>query len=177
MPTISGMRLDPRGGIAERAMQVAEAYESFRGAHSVRTDKGYDAELQAALRSRWGVRPWPPSADLLSEHELGTRIIEVKGRALSGPPTVYERERYTFEVGGEDSWLYVAWNMRQREGEPPERLLLVQDPFHLPWTKTREASRPPGTYRGVQHEAQFQCDQDALEELGVEIDLSSILVS
>lgn len=157
-------------------MQVAEAYELFRGASVERTDKGYNPNLRAVLCSRWGDRPGQSSADLLSEHELGTRIIEVKGRSTSGPVTVVERELHTFKAGKQDSWLYVAWNMRQREGDPPRRLLLVQDPVRLPWIKIGEAERPPGSYRGVQHEATFECGHAAVEEVAVEIDLNSILL-
>lgn len=152
-------------------MAVALAFEVGRGAVVTNVSGGRDPRLRSALEGLAVTLPHIASADVISVLGDETRIIEVKGRGSSGPITIIERERDTFIAGGSSAWLYVVWNTTQ---PPPYRLILVQNPQRLPWIKIREAEREPGSYRGTRHEAQFACESEDIERLGIEVDLSGL---
>lgn len=152
-------------------MAVVFAYETARGAAWTDVSRGRDVRLGEALEGSVTFMPDVPSADLISVAGDDIRIIEVKGRGSSGPVTVFERERDTFSAAGPASWLYVVWNTTQPQ---PYRLILVQNPQRLPWAQTRAAQREPGSFRGTQHEAKFQCSSNDVETLGVEVDLDGL---
>lgn len=101
------------------------------------------------------------------------RIIEVKSRGgLGEVQNVPEPELDTMRASGERSWLYVVYNTTQRG---PYELWVVQDPGRrLPWTLTREAERPPGSVRGVRHEARYATTMAAVDEAGSQVDLGGI---
>lgn len=165
---------DKRIETAERAMKIAELYEARRGADVADVSRGSDPRLWSACADMWDGQPGRPSADLVSTYPSGQRVIEVKGRNTVASVSVPERQMRTFEALADRSWLYVVWNARQKEGDQPTRLILVQDPARLPWAEDRPASRPLGTARGAGHEAMYRCEPEAIVELGTEIDSGAL---
>lgn len=168
---VSDMYTDRRLVAGNRAMEVVRAYEHLRGADVNDVSQGRDPRLRECLELMGLQTPPVPSADLISVLGDETRIIEVKGRGSSGPLSVIEREHDTFIAASDTSWLYVVWNTTQPR---PYRLVLIQDPQRLPWVQTRAAQRPPGAFRGVRHEAEFECPSDDVGRLGVEVSLAGL---
>ena len=165
------MYVDRRLLSDRRAMSIALAFENGRGATVSNVSRGRDPMLRQAVKDLGGTVPHVASADYLSELDGERRIIEVKGRGSSGPISVIERELDTFNSAEASAWLYVVWNTTQPH---PYRLIVVRDPQQLPWVKVREAEREPGSFRGTRHEAQFQCQSEDIERLGLEVDLSGL---
>lgn len=166
------MSQDRRVQAEGRAVAVVSIYETARGAVLTDVSRGRDARLHQALEALGATLPHVSSADFISVREDDTRIIEVKGRGSSGPLNIIERERDTFIAAGSASWLYVVWNTTQRG---PYRLILVQDPQQrLTWVRTCAAKREPGSFRGTRHEAEFECESEEVEALGVEGNLSGL---
>lgn len=169
--TCMSVDLDRRGLAESRAVAVVRAYETARGGELTDVSQGRDERLRRCLEELGVSVPHVASADLISQTDGETRVIEVKGRGSSGPIRIGERQRDTFIAAGRSSWLYVVWNTTQ---VAPYRLILIQDPQRLPWTMVRAAEREPGSARGVRHEADFECQSAAVEGLGVEGDLSRL---
>ncbi len=158
---------------ADRAMAVALAFERSRGANVTDTHRGDDGRLRDVLTRLNIVPPSVASADLISELDGETRIIEVKGRGSVGPVSVVERELDTMIAAASGSWVYVVWNTTQPH---PYRLVLVNDPQRLPWVKVRDAEREAGSFRGARHEAVFECQSSEIGNLGVEVRLDRLLL-
>lgn len=162
---------DRRLVAADRAMAVVLAFEESRGARITDTHCGDDGRLRAILTRSNVVPPGVASADLISELDGETRIIEVKGRGSVGPVSVIERELDTMISAASCAWLYVVWNTTQPH---PYRLVLVNDPQRLPWVKVRNAEREAGAFRGARHEAVFECPSSEIDLVGVEASLEEL---
>lgn len=161
--------IDRRITATHRAMEVAAAYETWRGTDIEDISHGGHAEVLRVLGDLGYPTPPRGSADLLSVMGPDIRIIEVKGRASRGPVDMVEREMDTLYCSGEAGWLYIVWNTTQ---PAPYELWVVQRPVtRLPWILARPAERPRGTPRGSLHEAKYRVDSEDIHRFGEPLDL------
>jgi hypothetical protein len=118
---------DLRFATIERiAVQATIAFEEARGCkvESVENDtRGFD------LISRW------PVSDI-GRGSIGTRFIEVKGRAAVGEIALTANEYKTAQRLGDDYWLYVVFNCASKP-----QVTLIQNPARFDWEPLSKIDR------------------------------------
>lgn len=131
---------DRRPQTESLAQEVAAAYERACGRAVLDVGHYRDGTVREAVATALvaaGHDPTPRcSCDLLSTSEgEAPRFIEVKGRGLSGPIDVIDREYETAQRLGVQAWLYVVFGC----STDTQELLVARDWSSLLWARTQEA--------------------------------------